>query len=251
MNTRALDTTITEEAALWAATSGNRKTGNVPTLHIGRTRSESRSSCAGCPLLARKDGGSGEVSTCYAQYGTPARGHASAIKGWSKRPERYTIESALSRRSKGARMVRNAAIGDGGRLPMAYLRRVARMVRADGLAHVGYTHFWEGRESDTAEIFCASAGSIGEAIGALRAGMRRATAVVASDFLSTHGSTVKVDKTGRRNPSGGETAIVCPAIVAESRGRTLTCNECRLCDPMARGPRIVLFPDHGPQSRRK
>ena len=88
------------------ARSANVKTGDIPTVWVGRSLAESRESCAGCPLLASGD--------CYAQYGSPSfaiasvRRAASRAKSW----RRYTIHRAIANRAPSARFVRFSALGD-------------------------------------------------------------------------------------------------------------------------------------------
>ena len=101
------------EAARWLAGSNNKKTGNVPTLWIGRTLQETGLSCVGCALAPRHLGG---VEDCYA-WGTPARALRSIQAAAARDPERYTVNKALSNSKRSAKMARLGAIGAPGPLP--------------------------------------------------------------------------------------------------------------------------------------
>ena len=207
-------------AAMWTdgAQSRNRKTGPIPTLWVGKTRQESMESCHGCPLLTSRN--------CYAQFGTPAIGHASMIAA-ARRGKCYSLKTALEGARRSVRSVRMSAIGDPAALGLRYLRKASRIIRGEGLQVLGYTHHW--KRGPFQKLFMASTGSLTEADEACDAGYR-ATAVVPWDF----------DETTTKTPKG-RAAIVCPAIRSE-----ITCDNCRLCDPLTPGP-VIMFPDHGPQ----
>jgi hypothetical protein len=213
---------VPQEAALYTATTSNRKTGNVPTMAIGRTRQESKDSCKGCSLLDSGD--------CYAQYGTVAIGHSSTVKGYEKKPERYSLKRALSNRLASAKMVRIGSIGDPGALPGGYLADVLDAITGEGLDPVGYTHHWRGRP-DLAGLLMASCETLQEADQAVRAGFR-AAAVVPWDWAKQRFKT-----------PDGNPAVICPAILEPD---VVTCNNCRLCNGAKAGP-VVVFPDHGPK----
>tara|TARA_R110002051_G_scaffold317281_2_gene398297 strand:- start:5768 stop:6604 length:837 start_codon:yes stop_codon:yes gene_type:complete len=216
-------------AALWLPGSSNRKTGNVPTLWIGRTMEETRASCKGCPLCPKKEGGNGE---CYA-YGSPEYALHSIQRAAAKDPERYTVNRALSNSKRSAKMARLGALGDPGRLPLDYLKRSILKVRAVGLEAVGYTHHWRDLPS-LAGWLMASCDALGQVDGALAAGWRVAVKVP-WDFLGDNG-------TGRFKTPGGAAGIVCPAVKTDGG---ITCNDCRLCDGSKAGP-VIAFPSHGP-----
>jgi len=239
--------TVDDESALFTGTTSNTKTGNVPTMAIGRTREESKRSCAGCPLLDSKD--------CYAQFGTPSFGHAAQVKSYAKLPEeegqqKYSLRRALANRRMSARMVRLGSIGDPGALSHKFLSGVIDAIRSelapvrsrDGsvrmepLDPIGYTHHWRGRQ-DLAGMLMASVGSLDEADEAIDLGFR-AAAVVPAEWKDD--PTKQRIKTPEGNP-----AIMCPAIIQPD---IVTCNTCRLCNGAKSGP-VIMFPDHGPKAR--
>lgn len=222
------------EAALWLAGSNNKKTGNVPTLWIGRTLQETGLSCVGCALAPRHLGGDED---CYA-WGTPARALRSIQAAAARDPERYTVNKALSNSKRSAKMARLGAIGDPGRLPLDYLKRSIRKVRALGMDAVGYTHHWRELPS-LAGWLMASCDSLDEVDGALAEGWRVAVKVP-WDFLGDEG-------TGRFKTPGGAAGVICPAVKTDN---DITCNDCRLCDGSKTGP-VIAFPDHGPKWRHK
>jgi cytochrome c5 len=83
----------------------------------------------------------------------------------------------------------------------------------------------------------ASCDDLSEVDGALAAGFR--VAVV-----------LPWNHEGRFTTPNGAKGIVCPAMAAESKGRKVTCNDCRLCDGSKPGP-VIGFPNHGPQASHK
>ncbi len=208
---------------LWAATSNNRKTGNVPTAWVGPTREEARASCAGCPLLDKG---------CYAHSGTPLVALA-RIRRAATRGKDYTLKAAINGALRSARMVRYTAIGDGGRVPVETADGIVADVKAAGLDLVGYTHHW--REQPVSDAWrgrlMASCDNVADADAALAAGWRVAVVLPANS-----GDTVT---------PGGRVVKVCPAIKTDGR---ITCNDCRLCDGSKRGP-VIGFPAHGNQTK--
>ena len=225
--------TVDDEAALFTGTTSNKKTGNVPTMAIGRTREESKRSCVGCPLLDSGD--------CYAQNGTVAMGHASMSRSYARLPEeearrKYSIRRALANRLGSARMARLGSIGDPGALSHGFLAGVIDAITSERLDPIGYTHHWRGRP-DLAGMLMASVDSLEEADQAIDRGFR-AAAVVPAEW--------KDDPTKQRiKTPAGNPAIICPAILEPKR---VTCNTCRLCNGAKSGP-VVMFPDHGPKTR--
>ena len=217
-------------AHLWLAETTNRKTGNIPTLYLGSTREESKATCAGCPLL---DNG------CYSQGGTVAMGHSSTIKKLDRvGMGAYSIENALRNSWRGAKYARATAIGDAARAAPEKIRADHDAVRAFGLGWLAYTHFpWEALANGVADLFVASVSSLADADAVLAAGYTRAAVVLPWDAYQ-HGRTFTTP--------AGEKGVICPALWAHSKDKRLTCNDCGLCDPVARGPKVVGFPDHGP-----
>lgn len=222
-------------AIYWIPTTTNRKTGNVPTAFVGRSREESKKSCAGCPLLGKD---------CYSQKGVVAVSHNSMLKSVAKRGERaYSLRSALERRSIGAKFVRFTAIGDGARCNPEEVRAAHDTARSEGLGWLAYTHFWrEALANGLQKMFVASV-DISEVDAAIDAGFSRAAVTVEWDFYARGERTLTL-------PSGRK-GIVCPALSAHAKDKRLTCNDCGLCDPARKGPDFVMFPDHGPGVKAK
>ena len=223
--------TLPIEAALWVAQSANPKTGNVPTLWIGRTKEETALSCAGCGLRPKKEGGNSE---CYARVGNPGRAISSVRIAAIRNPSRYTLRSALLGSARSAKMARITAIGDGALLPIPYVKQSIRKIRAFGLDAVGFTHYWEDFPSLKGWLM-ASVDGLDGVDKALALGWRVAV-TVPWDFIGDKG-------TGRFLTAGGARGIVCPAVKSEG---AVTCNTCRLCDGSKAGP-VIAFPMHGPK----
>ena len=222
-----------------AARSGNVKTGDVPTVWVGRSRAQSLESCSGCPLLDSGD--------CYAQHGTPLLGQSSIIAtARRKRSWRtYTIHAALKARAHSARMVRFSAIGDCANADRKQVGEAIDATLAAGLAVVGYTHFWRtARAKWLRRFLMASVSGVEEAREANARGWRAALFMPAN----TTGTL--------RNDDGSVFAVECPAIAAARFGKTFTCNDCAstqrgaLCDASRTGLPNVYFADHGPRTRR-
>jgi hypothetical protein len=222
-----------------AARSGNVKTGDVPTVWVGRNRAQSLASCDGCALLASGD--------CYAQYGTPLLGQSSIAATAAKRKSwrTYAITYALKHRARSARMVRFSALGDVARADAKQVREAIRETIAAGLAVVGYTHFWrEKRAAYLRGRLMASVSGETEAREANDQGWRAAMVMPA-------GTTGTL-----RNDDGSVFAVECPAIAAARFGKSFTCNDCAstrrgaLCDASIDAPN-VYFADHGPKARKR
>ena len=214
---------------MWVARPGNSKTGPIPTAYVGRTVDEALASCQGCALLY--------LGECYA-WSAMRRGFASTRKGYARDPERYTIESALRARHPAARAIRFGALGDPSRGGVKRIYHAARLARAEGLATIGYTHFWrQWRYRGLSRVLLASCNTLGEAREAVAKGW------VASVIVpeSTPGRIVK---------DSGNAYVICPA---QTRKGT-TCNDCRMCDPQhpvwsAGKVQGVAFLNHSPAAR--
>lgn len=206
--------------------SSNVKTGDVPTLWVGKTEEETRESCAGCPLLG---GG------CYAWSGAVRFGAISARKKAAADPASRTIAAAIRGAARSARMIRATGLGDIGRAGKAAADEIASAAAAAGLALVGYTHHW--RETDVAAAWrgrlMASTETLADADTAANAGWR-VTVIAPAD-------APRVLETPE-----GRKVVVCPAQVREG---AVTCNDCRLCDASRPGP-VIAFRAHGNQSAR-
>ncbi len=230
---------------LWTAQTRNRKTGNVPTAWVGESREESKKSCEGCPLLASK--------TCYSQNGVVAMGHNSLIKARNARLEaakeakrklqdKYTLEHALNNRAFRAKAVRLSAIGDAARCDQEVIAAAEKKVRSLGLGWLSYTHFHDEIEDKYKYLYTASSGKgenldddIASARALLSKGWKRVTAVVPWNAFE-----MKI-------PKG---SAICPAMRAHAKGARVSCNECRLCDPAAKGPEVILFPRHSSKDKK-
>jgi hypothetical protein len=217
------------------ARSKNAKTGNVPTVWIGTSRSESLASCEGCPQLKARN--------CYSQFGSPKLGHASAIKA-RKLTGAFDVVAPILARHKRARFLRVSAIGDPARANQAQLALALDVARGEGLAVVGYTHF-PHEVPHLRGVIMASADSFDAAQDPSLAGWRKA-------IVAPFGTTGTI-----RHKGGSIAAVECPAIAAERLGRRpFTCNDCAsgkrgaLCDASRPGPN-VYFADHGPRAKRR
>lgn len=226
----------TDERALWRPGTANSKTGNVASLYIGRTTAESRATCEGCPLLPTK--------RCYSQFGTPHMGAVSM----RKRLDRVGREAGgysfanLARTLTPDTWLRDAQIGDAGRLDRVAIRAAHTVARRLGRGVIAYTHAWrEVAERGDADLWTASTGSLSEADEALAAGFRRVTVVLPWDQYGT----------GRAfTTPGGAAGVVCPNLWRDHvKGEALACADCGICDPANKGPAVVGFPDHGNVAR--
>lgn len=232
-----MNTKNTSINILWTPTTSNQKTGNIPTGYIGQTKEETKASCQGCPQF--RD--SNNKTRCYAWGGLVHAGLLKVQETAAKSPFKYTLDYAIKHRNKKAKAVRIAAIGDPGRFQLRKIKHIINKIRKNGLAVLNYTHHW--RELDPAKyskLFMASCDTLEEAEQATKLGFR-ATAIVPYNWADKNCLT----------PNGAR-AIVCPAIWGKRIGlpanKVVTCNECKLCDPARNGP-IILFPNHGPQTR--
>lgn len=247
--------------------SGNKKTGEVPTLSVGWTRKHSLRSCEGCSLRDR---------ACYSQNGSPAMGlqAASRADGMPKTdtalPLSYTSPAAtryggvkrqplslpdvLKETPRGTRYARLTGIGEAGIFPVSFWRDTFATLAAAGMSALAYTHRWRQRP-DLAPYAVAScdggitlratpttdAAALTEADEAITGGYRMAAVVLTGDAWATT----------RRTPNGLP-VVKCPAQTAELAGRTMQCRECGLCAPHARpaaAPKIVVsFHDHSPSA---
>lgn len=213
---------------LWLAQTNNKKTGNVPTAFIGRSRTEALKSCRGCKQLKTRN--------CYAWFGTVSWALRNMLKVFKRDPQRYSFMNALANRAPTAKMVRVAAIGDPARAKFRDLESSFQLSNQLGLAYVGYTHFHKEPSSDRLKgMLMASCDSMEEADEAVKRGWR-ATTIVPFDF-----------KEKRFTSPEGHTAVVCPA---QTKPAEITCNDCLLCDASRKTRfQIIAFKDHGPKVR--
>lgn len=213
---------------LWLAQTSNKKTGNVPTAFIGKSKKEALASCKGCAQLKNRN--------CYAWFGTVSWALRAVLKVFKRDPQRYSFMNAVAKRAPTARMVRVAAIGDPARAKYRDLESSFELSKQLGLAFVGYTHFHKEPSSDRLKtMLMASCDSVAEADEAVKRGWR-ATAIVSHNFEGKRFTTPE-----------GHTAVICPA---QTKPKEITCNDCMLCDA-SRATRfqIIAFKDHGPKVR--
>jgi len=228
----------TDERALWRPGTANSKTGNVASLYIGRTKEESRATCEGCPLLPTK--------RCYAQFGTPNLGASSMRKRYAEKGREaggYSFANLAATLTPDT-WLRDAQLGDSGRLDRVAIRAAHTVARRLGKGVIAYTHAWrEVAERGDEDLWCASTGSLEEADEALAAGFRRATTVLPWDAYG-NGRTFKTP--------GGTPGIICPNLYLEHvKGEKLSCSDCGMCDPQSKGAAVIGFPDHGNSGRGK
>lgn len=216
------------------ARTRNAKTGDVPTVWVGTTLAESRESCVGCGIRNK----------CYAQNGSPRIAissiarviHGDPAKNRAPRGVTQHGANALSRRHKGARMVRISALGDPARADRRSLTAILRATRRSKLAIVGYTHFRE-EAPDLRGILMASCDDVEMLRGAVSAGWRAAVVMPRGTVGTLRDGDVKI--------------IECPAIAAGRKGKSYTCNDCAtradgaLCDASKYSVNVaVYFADH-------
>lgn len=230
---RALSTHGPIMYEIWIPRVRNTTTGDVPTLYVGASPTETRASCelAHCPLLPQSAGGpagSGDVQ-CYAWCGTP---RLAISRAWARvaRGGDASLERALELRNPRATIARLGALGEPYALGRDRLRAIDRLIRSEGLGILNYTHAWR-RARWLARFALASCETPTQADTALARGFRAALIVPSNSRAKT-----------RRTPAGNK-AVLCPA----KQGLTV-CNDCGLCDPIKPGP-IVVFPNHGPGTR--
>lgn len=210
--------------------STNVKTGDVPTVWIGTTRAEAQASCdaAKCPL--RPWALTGPVA-CYAHTGTTLLALSSIRRSLDARGGTVPgFRTQLRHRSRTARIVRVAPIGDPAVMPWGWWYRLERLARAEGLDVVSYTHGWRDRP-DLAGRTMASCETFAEADEARRLGFQPA---VVADVPPIPGAQAEAD---------GTRTVVCPHQVAKAQGRpAITCNDCRLCTGKRKDLTVVFIP---------
>lgn len=211
----------------WTARSTNYKTGNVPTAWVGTEsgaiRDGAAASCAaaGCALL-----GAG----CYAWAGNVRTGAASVERAIAAGKPR-SLEWALARRHRRARMVRVTALGDLSAV-VADTLAAAAAARALGLAVVGYTHHAQP-DPRLRPVARRSVDRVADVDAAIGDGWSVAV-------VSPLGSS------GTLRTAGGVDVPQCPATRPDAK---ITCNACRLCEVGPNRPRAVHFPAHGSEAR--
>lgn len=220
----------------WRWTSGvlseNRKTGKIPTAYPG-DKAAAWESCEGCPLRTR---GRPKIDnrfvvdpqhpTCYFWSGH-GHGVIRTLATAEKRGTDYSLSAALANRLVSAKAARMSGGGDPSATdPTGYLA-MERAVRAEGLAWLDYTHFWESRGAWLKGHAMASCDTWEQAVDAVAQGWRAAVHVPVVE--------------GKRGVVDGVDWLLCPA----QRTRPLTCNQCRLCDAgRVKRPSIIVFRNH-------
>ena len=216
---RKLKTVVRE---MWTVSTGNAKTGKIPTQYVGATRDESWASCEGCSL--RPDAGGG----CYAWTGRASRA-ANSVRGAFNRGRPSTLKDALARTPRSAKVVRFGAIGDPGRVKRETTLQNIDTARAEGFKVLGYTHHWkeEPLTGSLKQSFLASCETVEQAVEA----KARGWLVAVAGPLSVPGM------------------VTCPNYARPE----IQCNRCGLCDvPTLKRTKFagVVFPSHGGSKKR-
>ena len=207
---------------MWTLSTGNEKTGVIPTQYVGLTRSETWDSCEGCNLRPDREGG------CYAWNGNTVMGAISVRKATEAgRPA--DLRSVLDRTPRSAKAVRFGAIGDPSRVDRRVLYADVDLARSEGLKVLGYTHMWrhEPHNGRLKREVLASCETLEQAEDALSRGW----------LVSVAG------------PDKVEGMVTCPHYARPE----VQCNRCGLCDvPTLKrtGYKGVVFPAHGMQRKR-
>lgn len=253
-----LTITDADELGTWSDGTTNSKTGDAVTCAVGTTIEETQESCGACPHLPTSEGGTatadGEHDPCYAWQGQVGMGHKSRIRAiarmragnapakWKGRTvrERYGFRTVAG--SLSGRLVRDASIGDSGSRSPAVVAAEHEYLTRQGARVIRYTHQHDAVvAAGLAPIFVASVESLADADAAIDRGFEKAAAVLDWRYLggSQHLTTPK-----------GRKATVCPAIWQKHhRGRTVTCEACKLCTIGQRSGTVVVFPEHSPRVR--
>ena len=216
--------------ALWSSSTTNVKTGPIPTMWVGNSIEDAWESCDGCPRRPPEPGkAQGMVEVCYAWVG-PVYSLGFKSKVLPKHmadPSYHEVERALQNRRVDARAVRLGAIGDPARVDRTELLHDLALVRAAGLAVLGYTHFPE-ENPDLAGVLLASLDDPKDPKIPLLIELGWRVAVV-----------LPPDYQGKRFSAQGLRGFVCPAQTLRPRKAKeknkkeipgTTCNQCRLCD---------------------
>jgi len=208
--------------AMWTVSTGNQKTGPIPTQYVGITRDETWASCEGCSLRPDADGG------CYAWSGRSSRAANSVRKAVALgKPAKLT--DALARTPRSAKAVRFGAIGDPARVKRELVLGDIAKARELGMKVLGYTHHWKGepRTGVLRRNFLASCETLEQAKEAQDRGWLVALA----------------------GPDSAPGMVTCPHYARPE----IQCNHCGLCDvPTLRktGYTGVVFPAHGGARKR-
>lgn len=243
-------------------TSGNSKTGNIPTVSVGTSLDQAVASCrkSKCPMLPKRFGGKNgqigkkkKLKPCYAWTGTVSMAAISTYKKIARVreemgafPVAYTVKDAVRRAVKSAQCVRVTALGDVSALPAQQWYDEIEKPIVDAEMHIyGFTAGWRFAHHLKGKVM-ASNFSWRTADNAVAKGWR-STCVVSKDVVGEDWSNTKFT-----SPAGNK-AVVCPHQVLHGRakfeGRDLkrkekiTCNTCRKCVAAEPGP-IIVFVEH-------
>jgi len=217
------------------ARTRNKKTGDIPTIIIGRNPEQIVSSCisAGCKLLQEKLGGTGEykklgLKPCYAHKGTVSWATKSifrSLKKGSKSIEDYSVREGFRLSARGAKYYRMSSIGDASALSMAQIKEIKKEAKKYKLSPLGYTANRDAKHLQN--MLMLSCPTLKETDQAVSSGWRA--------------TTIFKDWNGKKTftTPGGHKGIVCPeqtqSLNAENKGMKVTprekieCNTCGLC----------------------
>lgn len=209
---------------LWTVSTGNQKTGAIPTRYEGATLAETKASCDGCTLAPWSGGG------CYAWGGNVRRG-ANSVRRAAKEGAAVDLPTVLERTPRGARAVRFGAIGDPGRADPELTFADIDLARGEGFKVLGYTHHRAELDADGLQAFrhhfLASCETMEQAEEALAAGWLVALA----------------------GPESAPGFLTCPNWSKP----WIQCNACGACDvpTLSRTKYLgIVFPAHGHGRRR-
>jgi hypothetical protein len=208
---------------MWTVSTGNTKTGVIPTQYVGLTREETLRSCSGCALLPDNGGGG-----CYAWTGRSCRA-ANSVRKATMRGRPAGLVDAIERCPRSAKLVRFGAIGDPARVHHDKRMSDIDTARSYGFKIAGYTHFWkdEPRTGSLRHVFLASCETTEQIKEARDMGW----------LVSVAG------------PESFPGMVTCPNYERPE----IQCNRCRLCDVTTlRRTKFagVVFPAHGISAKR-
>ncbi len=216
---------------IWTVSEKNKKTG--PCLSAWPdSRDAGLASCEGCP---RREGG------CYAWHGTVVPAYAAVLRGAASDPDGYTVGGAIRRAPRHVRVARLGMLGDPAGSPALVAETLGALpiLRAAGIAALGYTHHWRRPYvAPLRGILMASCDSPADVIDARAAGWRAAL-VVGRGAAASGARTLDT-------PIG--LGIVCPAV-SRPGVQCTTCPRRMWCGDAHPDLPPVLFPEHGQLSR--
>ena len=213
----------------------NKKTGDIPTIIIGKNADQVLKSCiaSGCKLLQDKLGGSGEykklgLKPCYAHNSTVSWGtksiFRSLIKG-TKEIADYSVKEGFRLSARHAKYYRLSSIGDASALSKDQIKEIKKEGKKYGLKPLGYTA--NKSASHLKSMLLLSCPTMEEADAAVADGWRSTTI-----FSEYKGKKTFVTPAGNKG-------IICPeqvqSIQAHKKSKDvtprekITCNICGLC----------------------